>query len=94
MKRWTPQRFMCQTPMYEIKLVATIKPNNAGYQSPIFFIAGENTDGKLKTIQIKPRIQTILIRVGRFMDACIFTYYVFNELQICVLFAHKFTCYK
>jgi hypothetical protein len=62
---------MCHTPIYEIKLLATINPNKAGYQSPIFLIEGEKTDGKLNTIQIKPRIQMILIRRGRFKTDCI-----------------------
>lgn len=54
-----------------MKLLATINPNNAGYQSPIFLMAGENTEGKLNTIQVKPRIQMIRIRTGRLMDDCI-----------------------
>ncbi len=62
-----PHRFMCQTPIYAIKLEATIKPNKAGYQSPSFFTEGENTAGKLKTIQINPIIQTTVINTGLFL---------------------------
>ncbi len=54
-----------------MKLQATINPNKAGYQSPIFLIEGEKTAGKLNTIHIKPRIQITEMRVGRFNDACI-----------------------
>jgi hypothetical protein len=50
-----------------MKLAATINPNNAGYQSPNFFTEGENTAGKLNTIQIKPRMQTMVNNIGRFL---------------------------
>gem|GEM_PF-5635532 len=60
-----PHLFMCQTPINAIKLIATIKPNKAGYQSPSFFTEGENTAGKLNTIQIKPKTQTSVSNFGR-----------------------------
>ena len=63
-----PQRFMCQTPIKEIKLPATINPNKAGYQSPNFFMAGENTPGKLNTIHINPNTQTSVSNFGRFFN--------------------------
>lgn len=63
----TPQRFMCHTPIYEIKLTATINPKRAGYQSPSFFTEGENTAGKLNTIQVKPNTQTKVSNFGRFL---------------------------
>ena len=71
-----------------MKLLATISPNKAGYQSPIFFTAGENTDGKLKTIQMKPRIQIILMRIGRFTVECMLFYvpiYQFADIPIVLL---------
>lgn len=49
-----------------MKLEATINPNNAGYQSPIFFMDGENTAGRLNTIHIKPSTQTTDNNIGRF----------------------------
>ncbi len=68
MNKFTPQRFKCHTPIKEIKLDATSNPNNAGYQSPNFFIAGANTPGKLNTIQIKPNTQTMVSKTGRFFN--------------------------
>jgi hypothetical protein len=49
--------------------VATRIPKRAGYQSPIFFKEGAKTPGKLKTIHIKPSIQTIVMRTGRLIAA-------------------------
>ena len=67
MKSVQPHRFIFQTPMYAMKLAATSKPNNAGYQSPSFLTEGENTAGREKTIQKKPMMQTIEIKIGRFL---------------------------
>ncbi len=55
-----------------MKLQATISPNKAGYQSPIFLTDGENIDGKLNTIHMNPRMQIIRMRIGRLMVDCIF----------------------
>lgn len=57
---------MCQTPIKEIKLAATINPNKAGYQSPNFFMEGEKTAGKETTTQQKPSMQTMVNNKGRF----------------------------
>lgn len=67
MNKLHPHRFMFHTPIYEIKLEATIIPKSAGYQSPSFLIEGENTAGRLKTIHIKPMIQTMVINTGLFL---------------------------
>jgi len=64
---FTPQRFICQTPINDIKLAATINPNNAGYQSPSFFTDGENTPIKPNIIQIKPKMHTMVSNTGRFL---------------------------
>ena len=56
--------------------MATRTPKSAGYQSPIFLSEGENTPGKLNTIQMNPSIHTVEINPGRFMAApCISTNY-------------------
>ena len=46
----TPQRFMFQIPIKDIKVPAMIRPYIAGIQSPNFFVSGENTPGNVNTI--------------------------------------------
>src|SRR3972149_6460887 len=85
MYKLTPHLFKCHTPIKEIKLIATIKPNKAGYQSPSFFTEGENTAGKLNTIQINPNIQTSDSNFGRFlmmMDSIVYELRNFTNLRI------------
>lgn len=63
----TPHCFMCQRPIYEIKLQATIKPYKAGTKSPNRFTEGENTAGKVSITIIKPMIQMVDMILGRFI---------------------------
>lgn len=52
--------------MYAIKLPATKNPYKAGTKSPNFFTAGENTAGKVNTIDIKPIMQMNVMMPGLF----------------------------
>ncbi len=47
-----------------MKLHATIKPYNAGTKSPSFLTEGEKTAGNVNMIDIKPRIQMMLMILG------------------------------
>lgn len=57
---------------------------------------GENTEGKLKTIHIKPRMHTTEMRRGRLIDACIakLVIWIIGELEIFDLSTHQILLIK
>lgn len=73
-----------------MKLHATIKPYKAGTKSPIFFIEGENTVGKVIITEIYPIIQIAEIILGLATPLILITSDSFYRIELrCTISRHK-----